>query len=256
MRGPIANGRLTSVLEDRAHMTAKPLNPPRLFWELSPRLPDNCILTSDSGSSANWYARDVKIRKGMMASLSGGLATMGPAMPYALGAKFAYPDRCVIALAGDGAMQMNGLNELITVEKYWKTWSDPRFIVLVLNNSDLNQVTWEERAMTGDPKFEASQTLPDFSYASYAESLGLIGLRVDSPHDVGAVWDKALSSRRPVLIEAIVDPEVPPMPPHITFKQASALTRAILKGDPDGIRMIVQSIKQAMPSILPMPRRS
>lgn len=243
------------VLEDRAHMEARPLNPQRVFWELSPRLPDNCILTCDSGTAANWYARDLKIRRGMMASLSGGLATMGSAMPYALSAKFAFPDRCVVALAGDGAMQMNGLNELITVAKYWKDWSDPRFVVLVLNNRDLNMVTWEQRAMSGDPKFEASQVLPDFPYATYAESLGFLGLRVDQPDQVAGAWERALAAHRPVVLEAVVDPEVPPLPPHITLEQASAMTKAILKGDPSSLRLVVQTVKDAMPSVLPSPRR-
>lgn len=180
---------------------------------------------------------------------------MGAAMPYALGAKFAFPDRCVVALAGDGAMQMNGMNELLTVSRYWKEWSDPRFVVLVLNNRDLNQVTWEQRAMGGDPKFLATQELPDFSYAAFAESIGLNGLRVDDPDDVGRTWERALSSRKPVVVEAIVDPEVPPLPPHITLEQASALTRALVKGDPDAVQVIIQSIRQAMPSILPLRRK-
>jgi pyruvate dehydrogenase (quinone) len=115
----------------------------------------------------------------MAASLAGNLATMGPGTPYAISAKLAQPDRPVIAVVGDGAMQMNGINGLITIAKYWQEWSDPRLIVLVLNNRDLNQVTWEQRAMAGDPKFAGSQSLPDFGYARYAESLGLIGVRVD-----------------------------------------------------------------------------
>src|ERR687885_384596 len=135
---------------------------------------------------------------------------MGPGVPYAIAAKFAHPHRPVIALVGDGAMQMNGLNELITVAKYWKRWSDPRLVVLVLNNRDLNQVTWEQRAMSGDPKFAGSQTLPDFPYARYAEDLGLLGIRVDRPDAIGAAWDRALTADRPVLIEAITDPNVPP----------------------------------------------
>jgi pyruvate dehydrogenase (quinone) len=103
------------TMEKRAMKDADPINPQRVFWELSPRLPERCIITADSGSGTNWYARDVKLRSGMMASLSGGLATMGPAVPYAVAAKFAHPDRPVIALAGDGAMQMNGINEMITI---------------------------------------------------------------------------------------------------------------------------------------------
>ncbi len=152
-------------MEARAHMKANPINPQLLFWELSSRLPENCILTCDSGSAANWYARDLKVRRGMMASLSGGLATMCPGVPYATAAKFCYPDRPVIAMVGDGAMQMLGNDGLITISKYWKEWADPRLIVLVLHNNDLNQVTWEQRVMSGDPKFEASQNIPDFPFA-------------------------------------------------------------------------------------------
>jgi pyruvate dehydrogenase (quinone) len=206
------------ILEARAMNDATPLNPQRVFWELSKWLPDNCILTADSGTVASWYARDLKIRRGMMASLSGNLATMGPGIPYAIAAKFAFPDRVVFAVLGDGAMQMCGNEELITIKKYWKEWSDPRLIVLVLNNHDLNMVTWEQRVVEGDPKFNASQNLPDFPYAQYAESLGLIGIKIDHPDEVAGAWESALAADRPVLIEAVTDPEVPPLPPHISFE--------------------------------------
>lgn len=239
------------VLEARAMNAAKPINPQRVFWELSPRLPDRCILTADSGSAANWFARDLKIRKGMMASLSGTLATMGPGVPYAIGAKFAYPDRVVIALVGDGAMQMNGLNELITISKYWKEWSDPRLVVLVLNNRDLNQVTWEMRAQAGDPKYEPSQNLPDFPYAGYAESLGLLGIRVDSPKTLGVAWDRALSANRPCVLEAVTDPEVPPLPPHITLAQAKAFASSAIKGDPERGHYLRQALRDGIESFLP-----
>ena len=239
------------VLEARAMNAAKPINPQRVFWELSPRLPDRCILSSDSGSAANWFARDLKIRRGMMASLSGTLATMGPGVPYAIGAKFAYPDRVVIALVGDGAMQMNGINELITISKYWKEWSDPRLVVLVLNNRDLNQVTWEMRAQAGDPKYEASQDLPDFPYAGYAESLGLMGIRVDSPKELGRAWERALSADRPCVLEAVTDPEVPPLPPHITLAEAKAFTSSVLKGDPERGHFIRQAFRDGIEAILP-----
>jgi pyruvate dehydrogenase (quinone) len=219
------------VLEARAMVDAEPLNPQRVFWELSPRLPDDAILAADSGTTANWFARDLRVRPGMMASLSGGLATMGPAVPYAIAAKFAYPDRVAIALAGDGAMQMNGLAELITIAKYWREWSDPRLVVLVLNNRDLNMVTWEQRAMSGDPKLSASQDLPDFGYAAYARSLGLGAARVDRPEQLAGAWTEAFAADRPFLVEAVTDPEVPPLPPHITFKQARALGSALRQGD-------------------------
>jgi pyruvate dehydrogenase (quinone) len=234
------------TLEDRAMESANPINPQRVFSELSPRLPDHCILTCDSGSVTNWYARNLKIRRGMMASLSGGLATMGGGVPYAIAAKFAHPDRVAVALVGDGAMQMLGMNELITIGKYWQRWSDPRLIVMVLNNRDLNQVTWEQRAMVGDPKFEASQDLPDFPYARLAELIGLMGIRVDQPEQLADAWERALSADRPVVLEAYADPDVPPLPPHITFKQAKAYASAILKGDPDSADILSASVKQIL----------
>jgi pyruvate dehydrogenase (quinone) len=232
------------LLEARAHVAADPINPQYVFWALSPRLPDGCILTADSGSSTNWWARDLKLRAGMMASLSGNLATMGSGMPYALAAKFVHPDRPVIATAGDGAMQMNGNNVLIDVAKYWQEWPDPRFIVLVLNNGDLNQVTWEQRVMAGDPKFPASQQLPPFSFAGYARMLGLEGIEMRTPGDVGPGWDAALAARRPVVVEAFTDPEVPPLPPHIEVRQARKLMEALIKGDPRRWRVIKQSAKE------------
>ena len=232
------------TLEVRAMTAAHPINPQRVFWELSPRLPDRCILTCDSGSCANWYARDLKIRPGMMASLSGGLATMGPGVPYAIAAKFAHPDRVAIALVGDGAMQMNGMNELITVAKYWRRWADPRLVVMVLNNRDLNQVTWEQRVMEGDPKLEASQDVPNFPYAAYAEMLGFKGILVEDPDKLGTAWDLALSCDRPALIEVYADPDVPPLPPHITLKQAKAYASALMNGDPNFIGIVKATIKQ------------
>lgn len=237
--------------EGRAMNDADPVNPQRVFWELSPLLPDNCILTSDSGSAANWFARDIRIRKGMRASLSGNLATMGPGVPYAIAAKFAYPERVPVALVGDGAMLMNGINELVTIAHYWREWTDPRLVILVLHNNDLNQVTWEMRVMEGDPKFEASQYVPDFPYAQYAEMLGLKGIRVDSPDAVRPAWQAAFAADRPVVIDAITDPNVPPLPPHISFEQAKAYAATLLKGDPDEASIIKQTIKGVKENILP-----
>ena len=234
------------TLEERALVAAKPINPQRVFWELSPRLPDRCILAADSGSTAGWYARDLKFRPGMMGSLSGNLATMGPGVPYAIAAKFAFPDRVAIALVGDGAMQMNGTGELVTIAKYWREWADPRLIVLVLNNRDLNMVTWEQRVMAGDPKFPASQDLPDFPYAEHAVRLGLAGVRVDDPDQLGAAWDQALSADRPFVLEAVVDPNVATLPPHITFKQARAFMSSMLKGDPDRWGALKQTFKDEL----------
>jgi len=238
------------LIEHRAQLPGDPLNPQLVFSELSKRLPDDAILAADSGSAANWYARNIRLRKGMRSSLSGTLATMGPGMPYAIGAKFAHPKRPVFALVGDGAFQMNGMNELITVAKYWERWGDPRFVVMVLHNDDLNQVTWEQRAMEGDPKYEASQVLPDFPYARYAELLGFLGIRVDTADEVGPAWDEALSADRPVLYEAITDPEVPPLPPHITLEQARHFMTA-MAGDPDRGAMVKQSFRQKIEEFLP-----
>jgi pyruvate dehydrogenase (quinone) len=243
------------VLEARAMNRANPLNPQRVFWDLSPRLPDNCILCCDTGTVTNWYARDIKIRRGMMASASGTLASMGPGIPYAIAAKFAFPDRPVFAIVGDGTMQMNGNSELVTVAKYWRQWRNPAFTVLVLNNRDLGMVTWEQRALVGDPKFEASQNLPAFPYAQYAESIGLRGIRIDSPEAVGAAWEAARAADRPVVVEAVTDPNVPPLPPHITLEQAKAFTMSILKGDPDFLGVVRQSFKDLVGPYLPSRRK-
>jgi pyruvate dehydrogenase (quinone) len=239
------------TLHDRAMVAANPVNPQRVTWELSPRLPNGVIITSDSGSCANWYARDLKIRRGMMASLSGGLASMGAAVPYAIAAKFAHPDRPVIALVGDGAMQMNNMAELITVHKYWRQWPDHRWIVCVFNNEDLNQVTWEQRVMEGDPKFNASQQIPNVSYHKFGELIGLKGIYVDRAEAMGAAWEEALAADRPVVLEVKTDPEVPPLPPHITFEEAKHLTETLGKGDPRERSVIAETAKQVFASLVP-----
>jgi pyruvate dehydrogenase (quinone) len=224
--------------ERRAMHEASPLNPQRVFWELSPRLPDDVMLAGDSGSSTVWYARDLRVRRGMRATLSGTLATMGSALPYALAAKLAYPTRPAIAIAGDGAMQMNGINALISLAEWWREWPDPRFIVLVMHNGDLNYVTWEQRVLEGDPRFPPSQDVPGFPYARYAELLGLNGIRVDAPDQVAAAWDHALRSDRPVVFEAIVDPDVPTLPPDLLPEHQEKLRKALSAGDgrADGVR--------------------
>jgi pyruvate dehydrogenase (quinone) len=243
------------TLRDRAMVRASPVNPQRVFTELSPRIPDNAILTSDSGSCANWYARDLKIRRGMMASLSGGLATMGSALPYAIAAKYAHPGRPVVALLGDGAMQMNGINGLITLARVWQGWADPRLVVMVLNNGDLNLVTWEQRALSGVPKYVPSQSLPDFAYADYARLLGLTGVRVTNPDEVGPAWDTALQADRPTLLEMVTDPNVPPFPPHVTLKQVRAYVSALLHGDPDTAGAAMATLRQLWRGIFPPPEK-
>jgi pyruvate dehydrogenase (quinone) len=234
-----------------AGVGADPVNPMRLFAELSPRLPDNAIITADSGSSANWYARQLRFRGSMRGSLSGNLATMGPGVPYGIGAKFGCPDRPVIVFAGDGAMQMNGLAELITIKRYWEQWADPRLVIAVLHNDDLNQVTWEMRAMAGAPKFVESQSLPDVDYAGFAASLGLTAIAVGKPDDIAPAWDRALGATRPTVLDVRCDPNVPPIPPHATFEQMTDAAKALLAGDEDRWGVIKEGVKTKLQEFLP-----
>ncbi|MBB2829967.1 UNVERIFIED_ORG: pyruvate dehydrogenase (quinone) [Rhizobium esperanzae] len=238
------------TLDERAHVEANPVNPQRVVSELSLQLPDNVVITSDSGSCANWYARDLKMRRGMKGSLSGGLASMGAAVPYAIAAKFAHPERPVVGLVGDGAMQMNNLAEMITVAKYWKAWTNPTFVVCVFNNQDLNQVTWEQRVMEGNPKFDASQSIPDLRYHKFAELIGLRGIFVDRPDQLGAAWEEALAADCPVILEVKTDPEVPPLPPHITFEQMRKITSALMTGDSHEAGVIAGTFRQLFAGIL------
>ncbi|MEU6321399.1 thiamine pyrophosphate-requiring protein [Streptomyces sp. NPDC047009] len=243
--------RWHEVMERRSQLSADPINPEYVAWALDPLVPGDAIVTSDSGSVANWYARHLTMRPGMRGSLSGTLATMGCGVPYAIGAKFAHPDRPVIALVGDGAMQMNGLAELITAAKYQDRWSDPRLVVGVWNNHDLNQVTWEMRAMEGSPSFLPSQELPDVQYAAFARSLGLTGVRVEKPGDVEAGWRAGLEADGPAVIEFLTDPAVPPIPPHATWEQMEATAASILKGDADRGPMVRQGFKAKVQEFLP-----
>ena len=237
--------------EAQARQPADPINPQLVAWELSERLPDRCIVTADSGTSSVWYARSLRFRPGMAGSVSGTLATMGCAVPYAIAAKFAHPDRPVVALAGDGAMQMNGLGELVTIAKYWRRWADPRLVVLVLNNRDLAYVTWEQRVQAGDPRFGAAQGLPDLPYAGIAELMGLRGIRVERPEGVGPAWDAALAADRPVVLDMVTDPNVPPLPPHITLKQARTFAHTLFKGEPDTGSMLVNTARELVGAMLP-----
>jgi pyruvate dehydrogenase (quinone) len=243
--------RWWETMHMEAMVSAHPINPLRLFSELSTQLPDNAIVTADSGSAANWYARNLRFRGNIRGSLSGTLATMGPAVPYAIGAKFGQPDRPVIAFAGDGAMQMNGMAELITVKRYWHEWDDPRLIVAILHNDDLNQVTWEMRAMGGAPKFVESQSLPDVDYASFAAGLGLNALSVRDPDELADAWRDALSADRPTVLDVYTDPDMPPIPPHATWEQFKAATGAVLAGDEDRAGFIKEGLKAKAQEFLP-----
>jgi pyruvate dehydrogenase (quinone) len=237
--------------ERRALLDADPVNPIRIFHELSSRLPADAIVAADSGSAANWYARHLKFHGDIRGSLSGTLATMGPGVPYIIGAKWAHPDRPGIALVGDGAMQMNGMAELITIAHYWQQWSDPRLIVAILHNNDLNQVTWEMRAMEGAPKFAESQTLPDVDYAAFARSLGLVGVNIDTADALGPAWEQAFAANRPTVLDVRCDPNVPPIPPHATFAQVKAMAGAVMHGDEDTWGFAKQGLKQKVQQYLP-----
>lgn len=243
--------RWWEVMQRRAAVDADPVNPEYVVHALDGLLPDDAIVTADSGSATNWYARHLRLRGHMRGSLSGTLATMGPGVPYAVGAKFAHPGRPAIALVGDGAMQMNGMMEMLTAAKYYREWSDPRLIVAVLNNGDLNQVTWEMRAMSGAPQFEESQHIPDLPYADIAERMGLAGVRVEKPQRVEAAWKQALAADRPFVIDFRTDPAVPPIPPHASLDQIEAAASAILRGDSDRGAMIRQGFKAKVQEFLP-----
>ncbi|MFI5695306.1 thiamine pyrophosphate-requiring protein [Kribbella sp. NPDC051586] len=243
--------RWWEIMERRAHTSADPINPELVFHELSGRLPGNAILAADSGSAANWYARHIKFRDDMRGSLSGTLATMGPGVPYVIGAKFGLPDRPCYALVGDGAMQMNGINELITIAKYWQDWADPRLVVAVLHNNDLNQVTWELRAMGGSPQFLPSQQLPEFPYAGYARLLGLHGVTAEKPEEVAPAWDEAMRADRPCVVEFRTDPAVPPIPPHATWDQMEKALESIVRGDSDRVGMVKEGVKAKVQEFLP-----
>lgn len=237
------------TLDARAKTEAHPVNPQRVVWEMSPQLPENAIVTSDSGSCANWYARDYRVKRGQLASLSGGLASMGAAVPYAIGAKFAHPDRPVIALVGDGAMQMNNMAELITIAKYWQRWPDKRLVICVFNNEDLNEVTWEQRVMNANPRFDASQDIPDVRYSKFAEMIGLKGIFIDKPGDLAGAWQEALAAERPVVLEVKTDPEIAPLPPHISFKEAKKFMFSMAKDDDAG-HVIRDTARQVMNAVL------
>jgi len=239
------------VLKERAFSKVEGLNPQRVYYELFQRLPENAIVATDTGTSTVWYAQYHRFQKEGRGLLSGRLATMGAGMPYALAAKYAHPSRPVIALVGDGAMQMNGMNEMLTLARDWEQWPNSQFIILVLNNRDLNFVTWEMRAMEGEPMICQSQAIPDFSYARFADSLGLKGIKLDNPDDVESVWEQALASDRPVLIEAYTSPDVPPLPPHISIEQAKNFSMALLKRDPSALEIIINSIRQVKETIAP-----
>ena len=219
------------VTAKEAMVEADPINPRYVYHLLNERLPHDSIVTADAGSTADWYGHHIKLGRDMSGNLSGMLASMLAAMPYAIAAKFAHPGRPVVCTIGDGAFQMLGMNELLTIKRHWQSWEDPRFIVLVLNNHDLTQVSWEMREV-GDPRWDTSQLVEEMDYAGYAQLLGLRGIRVDKPEQVAAAWDEAFAADRPVLLDVHTDPNVPPLPAHISFDEAKGFLATLAKGDP------------------------
>jgi pyruvate dehydrogenase (quinone) len=229
-----------AVLERVAQAKADPINPRYVYHLLNERLPPDSIVTADAGTTADWYGHHIKLGPNMMGSLSGALATMTASMPYAIAAKFAFPDRPVICTIGDGAFQMLGMNELLTLKRHWQEWPDPRFIVLVLHNNDLTQVSWEMRE-AGDPRYDTSQLVEDMDYAAYAQLLGLTGIRVEKPEQVPDAWDTAFACDRPVVLDVLTDPNVPPLPAHISYEQAKGFLTALAKRDPAAASVIANS---------------
>ncbi len=222
---------------ERARTPARPLSPELVVRTLSPRLPSDAMVSVDVGSIVYWYARHLRLPPGVPAHLSSTLASMGSGLPYGIAAKLSAPDRPVVALVGDGAMQMNGVAELITVAHLWREWADPRFVVLVLHNRELAEVTWEQRETEGDPRFDDSQSLPTFPYAGYAELLGLRGIRIDAPGQVDDAWAEALTADRPTVIEAVTDPDVPLLPPFPRGQEKlDNFRRGLEQEGPDGER--------------------
>jgi pyruvate dehydrogenase (quinone) len=239
------------TMDAEAQVTADPVNPMRIFSEFSAQAPHDAMITADSGSAANWYARQVRMRGAMRGTLSGTLASMGPAVPYAIGAKFAHPERPAIAFEGDGAMQMNGLAELLTISRYWQTWADPRLVVAVLHNGDLNQVTWELRALGGTPTFVESQALPEVSYAEFAASVGLGAVTVTDPDELDGAWKTALNADRPYVLDVHCDPDVPPIPPHADLEQVTDMAKALIKGDTSRWGVLKEGIKTKAQELIP-----
>jgi pyruvate dehydrogenase (quinone) len=217
------------------------VNPRRVFHELNKRLPERAIVTADAGTTADWYGHHIRLRRGMLGDLSGRLASMLASMPYAVAAKFAHSDRTVICTIGDGAFQMLGMNELITIKKHMGSWMSQRFIILVLHNNDLSQVSWEMRTEDGNPVWRTAQDVESVDYAGWAELLGFTAIRLTSDDDVATALDRAFAADSVVLIDAYTTRNAPPLPPHITREFAKQTGLALAKGDPFGAAVIKDS---------------
>jgi pyruvate dehydrogenase (quinone) len=216
------------ISDARADTPADPVNPEFAVRALNAHLPEDALVALDVGSVVYWYARQLRVPDGVDVHFSSTLASMGCGIPYGLAAKLHAPDRPVVVLAGDGGMQMAGIAELVTVADRWRSWVDPRFVVLVVDNGDLAEVSWEQREVEGAPRFETSQALPGFPFARYAELLGMSGIIVDTPDEIDDAWSRALAADRPTVIQLISDRDVPMLPPLPQGEGALAKMRSAL----------------------------
>ncbi|MEU4874540.1 thiamine pyrophosphate-binding protein [Streptomyces sp. NPDC021608] len=251
--------RWEDVLERRSRLSADPINPEQVARALDPQLPPDVMVTCDPGPLTGWYARHLTLRPGMRGAVSAGLAATGCALPYAIGAKSAHPDRPAIALVDDGAMGPDGLAELVTVARCRDRWQDPRLVVAVWNDRRLPRHAQDAQDPQAapdsqdEPSSAASQRSPEASYAEFARSLGLTGVRVETPEEVEAGWRTALAADGPAVVEFLTDPSVPPVPAHATWEQLGAAAAAVLKGEPDAGAVARHAFKAKMQEFLPGP---
>jgi pyruvate dehydrogenase (quinone) len=214
-----------ALLEERATRRDKPMKPQVVAWELGRRLPHNAIVTSDSGTVASWFAQYIPAQRDQMFSLSGTLASMGNGLPYVIAAQIAHPDRPCFAFVGDGGFSML-MAELATCVKY----KLPVRIVVVKNNS-LGMIKWEQMVFLGNPEYGCE--LQPIDFASFARACGATGITIDDPATCGDALEQALATEGPVLIEAVVDPHEPPLPPKVTLEQAKHFAQALARGTPN-----------------------
>jgi pyruvate dehydrogenase (quinone)/pyruvate oxidase len=213
-----------ALMEERGTRGDRPMKPQVVAWELGKRLSPTAIVSCDSGTVATWWARHIPARRGQMYSLSGTLATMANGLPYTIAAQVAHPGRQCVAFVGDGAFSML-MAEFATAVKY-----DLPIKVVVVKNNSLGMIKWEQMVFLGNPEFACD--LHPIDYAAFARACGAAGFSVDDPSRCGAVLDEALAHPGPALVEATVDPHVPPMPANITVEQAAKFTESLLKGQP------------------------
>ncbi|HPQ17308.1 MAG TPA: thiamine pyrophosphate-dependent enzyme, partial [Bryobacteraceae bacterium] len=212
------------LMDERGANPAKPMKPQVVAWELGKRLPNNAIVSCDSGTIATWWARQIPVKRGQMHSLSGTLATMAAGLPYTIAAQIAYPNRPCFAFVGDGGFSML-MAEFSTAVKY-----NLPIKVIVLTNNVLGQIRWEQMVLLGNPEYGVE--LKPIDFAAFARACGGTGFTVEDAAECGSVLDRALATPGPVIVDAIVDPFEPPMPPKVTMKQAARFAESLVRGQP------------------------